>query len=98
MNKMTGQKFKYLENEKSFYDEIKSIFHHFSRAFTEANEKKFFLEGESPTLKIFVHNVINVLHLSNKVVTMLQKYSRSEFLAGCELYLSLRAKKMKLVD
>ena len=27
------QKFKYLENEKRFYGEIKSIFHHFKRAF-----------------------------------------------------------------
>ena len=31
--------------------EIKSIFHHFVRAIIEAN-KKVFLEGESPTLKV----------------------------------------------
>ena len=49
MTKKSRQKFKYLENEKSFYDEIKSIFHHCGRAITEAN-KKIFLEGESPTL------------------------------------------------
>ena len=46
MSKMSSQKFKYLENEESFYDEIKSIFHHFQRAFNEAN--KTILEGESP--------------------------------------------------
>ena len=49
MTKMSRQKFKYLENEKSFYDEIKSIFYHFLRAIIEVN-KKIFLEGESPTL------------------------------------------------
>ena len=27
------------------------MFHHFKKAFIEANEKKFFLEGESLTLK-----------------------------------------------
>ena len=31
--KIEIQKFKYLENEKSFIDEIKSIFHNFSMAF-----------------------------------------------------------------
>ena len=29
MTKKSRQKFKYLENEKSFYGEIKSIFHYF---------------------------------------------------------------------
>ena len=43
------QKFKNLENEKSFYNKINSIFHHFSKVFTEAN-KTTFLEDESPTL------------------------------------------------
>ena len=28
-DKNSLQKLKYLENEKSFYDEIKSVFHHF---------------------------------------------------------------------
>ena len=31
--KKSRQKFKYLENEKSFWGEIKSTFHHFQRAF-----------------------------------------------------------------
>ena len=39
MTKKSRQKFKYPENEKSFYDEIKTIFHHFQRVFIEANKK-----------------------------------------------------------
>ena len=31
-----------LKNEKSFQDEIKSIIHHFKRAFFEANKINFF--------------------------------------------------------
>ena len=42
MAKNSRQNLKYLENDKSFYDEIKSIFHHFQRAFIKANKKKFF--------------------------------------------------------
>ena len=38
MNKKPRQKFKYLENEKRFSDEIKSIFHYFQRAFIEENK------------------------------------------------------------
>ena len=34
MTKKSRQKFKYLENEKSFQNEIKSIFNHFLRAFS----------------------------------------------------------------
>ena len=33
MTKKSRQKFKYLENKKSFWGEIKSIFHYFQRAF-----------------------------------------------------------------
>ena len=44
------QKFKYIENKKSFKDEINSVFHHFQKDFIEANTK-IFLEGESLTLK-----------------------------------------------
>ena len=40
MPKKSRQKFKYLENEKSFQDEIESIFLHFCRAIIEANKKK----------------------------------------------------------
>ena len=42
MNKESRQKLKYLENEKSFRDEIKIIFHHFKRVFIESNKKLFF--------------------------------------------------------
>ena len=41
MSKKLRQKFKYLENKKSFEDKIKSIFHHFLRT----------VNGKSPTLK-----------------------------------------------
>ena len=39
MTKMPRQKFKYIENEKSFYDETKRIFHHFQMVFIEVNKK-----------------------------------------------------------
>ena len=45
-----GQKFKYFVNEKSFYDEIKSIFRHFLNGFHWSKWKYFCLEGEGPTL------------------------------------------------
>ena len=41
MTKKSRQKFKYLENEKSFYAEIKINFRHFRRAFIEATEPFF---------------------------------------------------------
>ena len=47
MTKKLRQKFKYLDNKKSFEDEIKIIFHQFKRAFSEANSTVF-SEGESP--------------------------------------------------
>ena len=34
ITKKSRQKFKYLENKKSFQQEIKSIFHHFKKAFS----------------------------------------------------------------
>ena len=50
MTETLWQKPKYLENEKTFQDETKSIFHPFWRAFNEVNNT-IFLENESPTLK-----------------------------------------------
>ena len=44
---MSWQKPKYLENEKSFLDEIKSIFHYFWRAFNEALSMNFIRGWES---------------------------------------------------
>ena len=55
MTKKSKQILKYLENEKGFYDEMKSIFHQFLRAFTEANKVNF-LEVESPTLRSVKRN------------------------------------------
>ena len=37
-NQKVGTKFKYLENKNSFYDKIKTTFHHFQRNFIEANK------------------------------------------------------------
>ena len=48
MIKKSRQKLKYLENGKSFQDEIKSIVYHFERALIKAR-KTLFLEGEGPT-------------------------------------------------
>ena len=43
MTKKSRQKFKHPENEKSFEDKIKNIFHHFWKAIIKAN-KNFFLK------------------------------------------------------
>ena len=45
MPKKSTQKFKYLENEESFSDEIKSIFLSFLLDLIKANKKTFFSEG-----------------------------------------------------
>ena len=45
--KSQEKKFKYLEKDKSFYDEIKSILDHFLRAFIEANKGIFLGRWES---------------------------------------------------
>ena len=54
--KKARQKFKYLENGKNFYDEIKStfIFHHFLTAFIEGNKTKFFWKVRVTLLPNFV--------------------------------------------
>ena len=49
MTKKSRQKFKYIENEKTFEDEIKSIFDQIWSGFIETN-KTIFFEGESSTL------------------------------------------------
>ena len=54
MPRKSRQKFKYFENEKSFQDEIKSIFHDLWMFIIKVNKKKLFLEGESQTLNLFV--------------------------------------------
>ena len=57
MTTKSSQKRKYLENEKSFLDEKKNIFHNSEMAFNEANNT-IFLEGESPTLRC-AYNLMN---------------------------------------
>ena len=56
MTEKSRQKVKYIENEKSFQDEIKSISRPFERVFILAKiikkKKQIFLEGESPTFKV----------------------------------------------
>ena len=47
--KKSRQKFKCLENEKRFEDEVKNIFHYFKKVSLKQT-KQFFLTGESPTL------------------------------------------------
>ena len=47
MTTKSRQKFKDLEDENTFQDEIKSIFHYFQKAFIEANKNIFFGRGES---------------------------------------------------
>ena len=42
MAEKSRQKFKYLENEKRFQDEIKSKFHHFKGVFIEEIKTIFF--------------------------------------------------------
>ena len=61
------QKFKYLENEMNFYDEIKSIFDHFWRATIEANNN-FFGRWESDS-KLYL-DVSDFLH-ANEIQNML---------------------------
>ena len=51
MTKKSRQKLKYLENEKNFEGEIKSIFHHF--------ENSFSLRTESASLMTFYNDVLN---------------------------------------
>ena len=69
MTKKSRQKCKYLENEMSFQDEIKSIFHHFQKAVND-QIKQICLEGESPTLiKLQTFNFI-------KKKTLAQVFSR----------------------
>ena len=48
MTEESKRKFKYLNNEKNFSDEIKNIFYNFWRTIIEANKKN--LESKSPTL------------------------------------------------
>ena len=65
MTKKSRQKLKYLANEKSFYDETKSIFHHFCRAIIKANKISF---GKvRAQLEVYLKNWLNLglMRISN---------------------------------
>ena len=62
MTKRSRQKFKNHQNEKRFSDEMKSIFHQFQKALSEAKKKLLFLIGESPVLVLLVS--INILFIA----------------------------------
>ena len=47
ITKKSSQKCKYLKNKKSFWNEIKDIFHQFNRAFSEVNKSNFSGRWES---------------------------------------------------
>ena len=64
MNKKSRQKFKYLEKEKSFYDEIEQIFR-FWRAIIELN---FFFEGERPITNKQISKIYYVIRISKLIL------------------------------
>ena len=67
MTKKSWQKLKYLENEISFQDEIKSIFHHFSRTFNQANNTLFFGRWESGSSSCDYIDVCDVCILNGTI-------------------------------
>ena len=80
MTKTSGRKRKCLKNKKSFYHEIKSLFHRFQRVFIAVIKKKNF-EGESSTLwKTFNRKLMkflierNILNNVTLIVFKLRKY------------------------
>ena len=52
MTKKSRQNFKYSENEKSFYDEIKIFFFITFKGLSLKQEKYFFMEDETPNLTL----------------------------------------------
>ena len=79
MSKKKKKKIRHLENGKSFSDEIKSIFHHFKRAFVEASKKKFFEMSESGFNK----------QIDKKLTRVLPCFS-SEETTGCQSVYTFR--------
>ena len=64
MTKTSWQKLKYLENEKSFYDEIRSIFHHVKWTFNQANNTIFFGRWESDFNELHTYKSLELSSLS----------------------------------
>ena len=72
MAEKSRQKFKYLENEKRFQDEIKSNFHHFQRVFIEEIKTIFFWKCESATLSLQAKNIKKIFANLNDKQTQIQ--------------------------
>ena len=69
MTKKSRQKFKYLENEKSFYGEIKSIFHFFKKAFRcQKLSQTLECAFKIYSLKIRIDSVNQTLRNKEKVI------------------------------
>ena len=67
MPKKPRQKFKYLENKKSFEDQIKSILHHFWRAVIEADNNFFFGKWEAD-FKVITYSTPRTLEFKSCLV------------------------------
>ena len=52
MTKRSRQKFKNHENEKRFSDEMKSIFHQFQKALSEAKKETSFFDRGEPSFSV----------------------------------------------
>ena len=82
MTKKSRQKLKYLENKKNCSDEIKSIFHHFERAFNKVSTTNF-LEVKVRLLKY----ICKELKRYNKYKTLQVVYNNH--MATCDNLLAL---------
>ena len=67
MTKKSIQKFKYLENEKSFQEEIQRIFHHF-KGLSLKQINQIFLKGESLTLILNLKTALGTIHQTSVVI------------------------------
>ena len=67
MTKKSIQKFKHLENEKSFQEEIQRIFHHF-KGLSLKQINQTFLKGESLTLILNLKTALGTIHQTSAVI------------------------------
>ena len=89
MIKKSRQKFKYLENEKSFYCEIKSIFHFFKKAFRcqklsqtlECAFKIYFLKIRIDSVNQTLRNKEKVIYTCN--TNILTRITDRKILSVC---------------
>ena len=70
MTEKSWQKLKYLQNEKSFNDEIKTIFHYFERDFNEAKNTNIFgrLEPTLIVIKFFKIPFVSLLNVEFQLI------------------------------